>query len=66
MVKQKTPKILYPPIHNFSTAMGYFDGASSNVDCGCGMILMLNMDHLFRLWMGGGKGSNTRAKLLIL
>ena len=46
--------------------MGYFDGASSNGYCGCGMILMLNNYHFFRLWMGGGKGRNTRDELLDL
>ena len=28
------------------------------------MVLILNNDHLFNLRMGGGIGSNTRAKLL--
>ena len=28
------------------------------------MVFMLNKDHIFNLWMGGGKGSNTRAELM--
>ena len=32
--------------------------------CGSGMVLMLNKDHIFNLWMGGGKGSNTRVELM--
>ena len=64
MVKKKNPNILYSPTHNLSSTVGYFDGASMNGLCGCGVILMLNSDGLFRLSMRGGNGSNTRSQLL--
>ena len=54
--------------HSFISflAFCYFNGASSNGECGCGMVLFLNNDHFFKVWMGGGIGSNTRAELINL
>ena len=64
--KEMTSKSLYAPSFIGISAFGYFDGASSNGECGCGMVLFLNNDHFFILWMGRGICSNTRAELKIL
>lgn len=39
-------------------------GASKNNSCGAGMLLLLNHDHMFKLKMNCGFGSNTIAELL--
>ena len=44
-VKEKNPKTMYVPLHNLSSVVGYFDGASSNCECGSNMILFLNSDN---------------------
>ena len=60
----KKMKRTYPPGTTSFCAEGFFDGASSNSYCGCGMMLSLNKDHYFTLCLGGGKGSNTKADLM--
>ena len=61
MEKPKKTKVLYASIIKSLLAVGYFDRASSNDLCGCGMVLILNNDHIFNLRMGGGIESNTKA-----
>ena len=65
-IKEKNPKILYVPFHNCFLDVGYFDGASSNGEFSCGMILFLNNDHFFNPCLGGGLVSNTKVELLSL
>ena len=45
MAKKNNTNNLYCPIHNFSSSVRIFDGASINGECGCSMIIMLNFDH---------------------
>lgn len=46
----------------------FFDGSSKDggVVSGDGMVLKLPITHYFRLWMGCGRGTNTRSELLAL
>ena len=60
----KNPKQLSSLSYVLNSAFGFFDGASCEGKCRCGMVLKLNESHFFRLWMGSGIGSNAKAGLL--
>ena len=62
--KPKLPKVVKSPIYSFTSAICFFDDSSSVGCCGYDMALMVNKDHHFKLWMGSGKGSNMKPKLL--
>ena len=59
--QSKKTKVLYVATLYSLCDVGFFDGASFNNLCGCGMVLILNKDHYFNLRMGGGIGCNTKA-----
>ena len=42
----------------------YFVGYSIEGNCGSGMVVSLNENHVFNIWMGGGWGRNTKVKLI--
>ena len=45
-------------------AIGFFNRASKDGSCGCGMVLKISEFHVFNLPMAGDKGRNTKAELL--
>ena len=57
----KKAKRIYMPNILPLCAKEFFYVASSNIVCGCGMVLSLNTKHYFTLRLGGGKGTNTKA-----
>ena len=56
----KKIKRLYDPVKTSHFDDFFFDGASSNNLCGCGMVLSLNTDHYFSLRLGGGIDTNKK------
>lgn len=38
---------------------GFLDGAAQHGNCGVGIYLILDKEHLYKLWLGCGKGLNT-------
>ena len=64
-LSKKTKKIYFLGTTSFC-AKGFFGGFSSNSSGSCGMVHSLNKDHYFTLCLGGGKGTNTKAKLMRL
>ena len=62
--KSKSQKLVYKPVFTPFSAVGFFDGSSKEGRCGCGMVLKLNYQYCFNLWMGGEVGSNTKDELL--
>lgn len=46
--------------------VGFFDGTKQKRCCGAGMVILLDTHHYFRLRMGVGRGTNSRAELLAL
>ena len=46
--------------------IGFFDGAQQDGLCGAGMVIRIRNNLSYRLWMGVGKGTNTKAELLAL
>ena len=43
---KKTKKLYYPDSSSFRDE-AFFDGASSNSSCGCGMVISLNKERYF-------------------
>ena len=41
------PKVVNSLRYTFTSSIDFFGGASSDGFCGCGMVLMINNDHLF-------------------
>ena len=62
--KPKFQKIPTPPVFYFNYVVGFFYGYSVDGYYGGGMLIMIKKDHIFKLWMGSGKGSNTKAEWL--
>ena len=60
----KAWKNIYNHVPSLYFVVGYFDGSLVEGRCGNSMVVWINEDHCFNLWMGGGIGSNTKAKLL--
>ena len=48
------------------SSWSYFDGASQGGICGTWIILHINEDNVFNLWMNCGIGLNTKAELMAL
>lgn len=40
--------------------VGFFDGTSRHLKCGCGAFLVMKPDTFYHLWWEGGEGTNTR------
>ena len=53
--------MVYPPVEVLTWTIGFFDGASNHEHCGYGIVLVLNKDHYFYIYLGGGLGTNTKA-----
>jgi len=61
-LKQRTRII--EPIAMCDFPIGFFDEASQDRAGGCGFILYLDKDHIFRGWMGIDQSTNNLSKLL--
>ena len=62
-IRISSKKVLHKPLLSLFVGVGFFDGSSKEGRCGSGMAMKLN-EHIFNIWMGGDKGSNTRDELL--
>ena len=41
----------------------FFDGATSNGDCGVGFVIKLDKEMVIKGWLKVGRGTNTRAEV---
>ena len=59
-------KIVHFPLFEDNQPIHLFYGVEQHGICGAGMVIYLRWNHMFKLWMGVGSGTNTREKLLAL
>ena len=57
---------LFPHHTLFLFLLGFFMVLPELALCGCEMVMKINVDHHFNLWMGSVFGSNYKAKLVAL